>query len=61
MEAISRLVEIFIVPLQGASANTEEIVPEFVALVQYVIQFISISILDYRAVSQESSKCMSAI
>ena len=26
-----------------ASANTEEIVPEFVELVQYTVQFISIS------------------
>ena len=50
MEAISRLVQRFTVPLQGASANTEEIVGEFIALVQYAIQFISISTLDYRAV-----------
>ena len=31
-------------------ANTEEIVGEFIALVQYAIQFISISTLDYHAV-----------
>ena len=40
MEAISRLVERFTVPLQGASGiNTEEIVPEFVALVQSYSSF----------------------
>ena len=50
MDAISGLVKKFTVPLQGASVNTEEIVGEFIALVQYAIQFISISTLDYRAV-----------
>lgn len=50
IEAISRLVQRFTISLQGASANTEEIVGEFIALVQYAIQFISFSTLDYRAV-----------
>ena len=50
MDAINRIVERFTVPLQGASANIEVIVPEFVALVQYAVQFISVSTLDYRAV-----------
>ena len=36
--------------LQGASANIEIIVPEFVALVQFAVQFILVSTLDYRAV-----------
>ena len=48
MEAISGLVERFTHPLQGASANTDKIVGEFVALLQYAIEFISISTLDYR-------------
>ena len=50
MEAISRLVERFTVPLQGVSANIGEIAMEFEAVVQYAIQFISLSTLDYRAV-----------
>ena len=50
MEAISRLVERFTVPLQAASANIGEIAGEFEALVHYTIQFISLSTLDYRAV-----------
>ena len=50
VDAIGRLVKRFTVPLQSASANTEEIVGEFVAVMQYAIQFISLSILDYRAV-----------
>ena len=50
MDAINRIVERFTVSLQGASANIEVIVPEFVALVQYAVQFISVSTLDYRAV-----------
>ena len=50
MEAISRLVERFAVPLQAASADIEEIAGEFEALVHYAIQFISLSTLDYRAV-----------
>ena len=33
MDAIHRIVELFTVPLQGASANIEVIVLEFVALV----------------------------
>ena len=45
MDAINRIVEQFTVPLQGASANIEVI-----ALVQYAVQFISVSTLDYRAV-----------
>jgi hypothetical protein len=49
MEAISKLVERFTVPLQAASANIGEIVGEFEALVHYAIQFISLSTLDYRA------------
>ena len=47
MDAINRIVERFTVPLQGASANIEVIVPEFVALVQYAVQFISVSTLQY--------------
>ena len=38
MEAISRLVERFAVPLQAASANIEEIASEFEALVHYAIE-----------------------
>ena len=34
------IVERFTVPLQGVSANIEVIVPEFVVLVQYAVQFI---------------------
>ena len=50
MDTINRIVEQFTVPLQGASANIEVIVPEFVALVQYAVQFISVTTLDHRAV-----------
>ena len=47
MEAISRLVERFTVPLQAASANIGEIAGEFEVLVHYAIQSISLSTLDY--------------
>ena len=50
MEAIHRLVERFSIPLESALANTGEIVGEFITIVQYAIQFISVSTLDYRAV-----------
>ena len=50
MNAIHRILEQFTVPLQGASANIEIVVPDCVALVQYAVQFILVSTLDYRAV-----------
>ena len=50
MDAVSHLVTRFEIPLQGATANTDEIVSEFAAMVQYALQFISVATLDYRAV-----------
>lgn len=45
MDPISRLVTRFEIPLQGAPANTDEIVGEFTAMIEYVLQFISVSTL----------------
>ena len=50
MDAISRLVARFEIPLQGASVNTDEIVGEFEAMLQYAMQYISVSTIDYRGV-----------
>ena len=49
-EAVSRLVTRSEIPWQGASANTDVIVGELMAIVQYVLHFISVPTLDYRAV-----------
>ena len=50
MDAISRLVARFEIPLLCASANTDEIIGEFEAMLQYAVQYISVSTLDYRCV-----------
>ena len=41
MAAIERLVERFAIPLQGALANTDEIVKEFREMISYATQYIA--------------------
>ncbi len=50
MDSLDRLVEKFAIPLQGAYADCSNIKEEFQSLVQYAIQFITLSTMDYRAV-----------
>ena len=50
LSVLSRLVERFKVPLQSASTDITLIHEEFKSVVQYAVQFISLSTLDYRAV-----------
>lgn len=50
MAAINWLVEMFAVPLQGAQANTEEIVKEFREMISYATQYIALAVLDYHSV-----------
>ena len=47
---IDRLIEKFRIPLEGANADTAEILPEFKMMVAYASQFISLSTLDYKSV-----------
>ena len=50
MAAIERLVARFAVPLQGARANTDEMVKEFGEMISYASQYIALSVLDYHSV-----------
>ena len=50
MAAIQRLVDRFEIPLQGAKANTSEIVSEFREMISYAAQYIALSTLEYRSV-----------
>ena len=50
LDSVDRLLERFAVPLKGARADLRRIKAEFELLVQYAVQFISLSTLDYRAV-----------
>ena len=50
LEAIDRLIERFAIPLQGAQADTDVIKTEFGNMIEYVVQYIAISSLDYHSV-----------
>ncbi len=50
LEAIDRLSERFRTPLEAAGAQIDEIHAEYEGILQYAIQYISLSTLDYRAV-----------
>ena len=50
MAAIERLVERFAIPLQGALANTDEIVKEFREMISYATQYTALSVLKYDSV-----------
>ena len=50
LDSVDRLLERFAVPLKGVRADLSRIKAEFELLVQYAVQFISLSTLDYRAV-----------
>ena len=50
MEPISRLVERFKIPLEGAGTDTDLICDEFRDMLQYAIQYISVATLDYRSI-----------
>ena len=50
LEAIDRLSERFRTPLEAAGAQIDEIHTEFEGMLQYAVQYISLSTLDYRAV-----------
>ena len=50
LSPITHLVEQFEVPLQGADAQTSEILPEFESMIIYANQFISRSTMSYQCV-----------
>ena len=50
LEAIDRLVERFDVPLGGANADTSAIKTEFNDMIEYAVQYIALSSLDYHSV-----------
>ena len=50
LSPITHLVEHFEVPLQGADAQTSEILPEFDSMIIYDNQFISLSTMSYKCV-----------
>ena len=50
LDSLDRLVERFVVPLQGASADCSKVKEEFQSILQYAVQYISLSTMDYRAV-----------
>ena len=50
MDSISRLIDRFKIPLKGAGASIEEIDGEFKQMVDYAIQYISLSTLHYHNV-----------
>lgn len=50
LAAIERLVEQFSTPLQGAQANIDVIKEEFADMIEYAVQYIAISSLDYHSV-----------
>ena len=50
LDSLDRLVERFAIPLQGALADCSKIKEEFESVLQYAVQYISLSTMDYRAV-----------
>ena len=50
LAAIDRFVERFATPLLGAGADTNVIKEEFANMIEYAVQFIAISTLDYHSV-----------
>ena len=50
LSPLTHLVEHFEVPLQGADAQTSEILPEFESMITYANQFISLSTMSYQSV-----------
>ena len=48
LEAVDRLVDQFKIPLERAGANTDDIRSEFKAMLEYAVQFISLSTMDYK-------------
>ena len=50
LEGVNRLVTRFTIPLEGAQANCSKIKKEMQSFLQYVVQFISLTTLDYHAV-----------
>lgn len=50
LAAIERLVERFATPLLGAEADTNVIKEEFANMIEYAVQYIDISTLDYHSV-----------
>ena len=50
LEAIDRLIERFAIPLQGAQADADVIKTEFGNMIEYAVQYIAISSLDYHSV-----------
>ena len=50
LEAIDRLIERFASPLQGAQTDMDVIKREFGNLIEYAVQYIAISSLDYHSV-----------
>ncbi len=50
LAAIHRLIERFATPLQGAGADTDVIKGEFGDMIEYAVQYIAISSLDYHSV-----------
>ena len=56
MAAIDRLVERFLAPLETAQADTDAIKPEFCDMVDYAVQCIALSSIDYQSVWWRQSK-----
>lgn len=50
LAAIDRLIEHFATPLQGAQADTNVIKMESSSMIEYAVQYIAISSLDYHSV-----------
>jgi len=50
LEELLRLISRFKIPLEGAGADTEEIYKEFEEIMEYAVNFISLSTLDYSSV-----------
>ena len=50
LESIERLVERFIIPLQGAGVLTGVIKEEFQNMIEYAVEYIAVSSLDYKSV-----------
>ena len=48
--AIEKLVERFSTLLQGAEASTDAIKEEFTGMIEYAVQYIAITTLDYHSV-----------
>ena len=50
LEELLQLISRFKIPLEGAGADTEEIYKEFEEIMEYTVNFISLSTLDYSSV-----------